>query len=100
MGLSHKFGGFGLVFFFRKAARRGKVSVGASRGLGVRSQLLGPCWRKAGRTGANWVLPRAVQGANSISGDSRLPRLTFSLIIYCLVLGKDPLFAYSVMTLL
>lgn len=42
VGLSPNLGGFGLVFFFRKATRRGKVSVGASRGLGVRSQLPGP----------------------------------------------------------
>lgn len=64
------------------------------------SQLPGPYWSKARRTGANWVLPSVVQGANSISGDSKLPRLTSCLIIYCLLLGKGPLFAYSFMILL
>lgn len=46
------------------------------------------------------MLPSAVQGANSISGDGNLPQLTSSLIVYCLLLGKDPLFAYSFMILL
>lgn len=44
--------------------------------MGVGSQLPEPYWGKARRTGANWMLPSTVQGANSISGDSKLPQLT------------------------
>lgn len=46
------------------------------------------------------MLPSAVQGANSISGGGKLPQLTSSLIVYCLLLAKDSLFAYSFMILL
>lgn len=70
------------------------------KGFGGSSGRLGggsPCWNKARRTGDNWVLPSMVQGANSIDGDSKLPRFTSSLIIYCLLLGKGPLFAYLFM---
>lgn len=64
------------------------------------SQLPSPLWGKARRTGANWVLPSLVQGANSIRVDSKLPQLTSSLIIYCLRLGKGPFFAYLFVILL
>ena len=46
------------------------------------------------------MLPSMVQGENSVSGDSKLPQLTSSRIIYYSCLGKGPLFAYSFMILL
>lgn len=62
---------------------------GSSREMG--SELLSPCWGKARRTGANWVLPGTVWETNSISDHSTLP-----LVIYCLFLRKGLfLFVYD-----
>lgn len=71
--------------------------MGAAEGWVWGPSSPAPAWGKARRTGANWVLSSTVQAANSVTGDSKLPRLSSSHIIYCLLLGKGPLFAYLFM---